>query len=192
MNECYYRVLRSDETLSRETTARANYELGAEALDPPPWARRLGASSACNYRYFDKPNDAVGDAMNVDQAPDMCVKLSPGDHPPLVSGLDFSQLFIDHNFHGTSMDNRPQLPSPRGSAVMEAACIQTLHEASEALKCNIRRKPNSADIRLLLKVNVTIAELAMKRREHARDEQTRSQAPPSSGAPGDARRNTRS
>ena len=75
---------------------------------------------------------------------------------------------------------------------MEAACVQALHEASEALKCNIRRKPNSEDIRLLLKVNVTIAELAMKQREHARDEQTRRQAPPSSGAPGDARRDTRS
>ena len=98
VKECYYRVLRSDETLSRETTARADYELGAEALDPPPWARRSGANSACNYRYFDKPDDAVGDAMDVDQAPDVRVKLSPGDHPPLVSSLDFSQLFTDHAF----------------------------------------------------------------------------------------------
>ena len=75
---------------------------------------------------------------------------------------------------------------------MEAACVQALHEASEALKCNIRRKPNSADIRLLLKVNMTIAELALKQREHARDERTRNQAPLSSGAPGGARRDTAS
>ena len=75
---------------------------------------------------------------------------------------------------------------------MEAACVQTLHEASEALKCNIRRKPTSADIRLLLKVNVTIAELALRQRERAQDEQTRSKAPLSSGAPGGDRRDTRS
>ena len=85
-----------------------------------------------------------------------------------------------------------QQAAQRCRAVMEAACVQALHEASEALKCNIRRKPNSADIRLLLKVNMTIAELALKQREHARDERTRNQAPLSSGAPGGARRDTAS
>ena len=73
--------------------------------------------------------------------------------------------------------------------LMEAS-VQALHEASEALKCNIQHKPTSADIRLLLEVNVTIAELALKQREHARDERTRSQAPLSSGAPGGAQRDT--
>ena len=73
--------------------------------------------------------------------------------------------------------------------LMEAS-VQALHEASEALKCNIRHMPTSADIRLLLEVNVTIAELALKQREHARDERTRSQAPRSSGAPGGAQRDT--
>ena len=85
-----------------------------------------------------------------------------------------------------------QQAAQRCRAVMEAACVQALHEASEALKCNIRRKPTSADIRLLLKVNVTIAELAMKQLEDGRAKQIRRQAPLSSGAPGDARRDTRS
>ena len=40
-----------------------------------------------------------------------------------------------------------QQAAQRCRAVMEAACVHALHEASEALKCNIRRKPTSADIR---------------------------------------------
>ena len=63
------------------------------------------------------------------------------------------------------------------------------HAVRSAARCTDRQVLSRA-IRLLLKVNVTIAELALKRREHARDERTRSQAPFSSGAPGDARRDT--
>ena len=71
--------------------------------------------------------------------------------------------------------------------LMEAS-VQALHEASKVLRHNRRKATRaSADIRLLLKVNVTIAELTLKQREYSRDERKRSQAPLSSGAPGEAR-----
>ena len=92
VSECFYRVLRSAETLDRETIRRAEYELGTESLDPPPWAQRSGVIGSCDYSQFSKPGDADG-AMDVDDRVDVAKQLAIGDHPPLVSGLDFSQLF---------------------------------------------------------------------------------------------------
>ena len=92
VRECFYRVLRSAETLDRETIRRAEYELGTESPDPPPWAQRSGVTGSCDYSQFSKPGDADG-AMDVDDRADVGKQLAPGDHPPLVSGLDFSQLF---------------------------------------------------------------------------------------------------
>jgi hypothetical protein len=92
VSEVFYRVLRSAETLDRETIRRAEYELGTDSLDPPPWAQRSGGTSACDYSQFCKPGDADG-AMDVDDRADAAKQLAPGDHPPLISGLDFSQLF---------------------------------------------------------------------------------------------------
>ena len=97
--ECYYRVLRGNRTLSRDMTVRVAYELGSEPLDPPPWKPRTGASGACDYSYLLKPTDA--EQMEVDGNSDGCGgsranvsdRLIAGDHPPPVSGLDFSQLF---------------------------------------------------------------------------------------------------
>jgi hypothetical protein len=93
--ECYYRVLRANRTLSRGMTDRVAYELGSEPLDPPPWRPRVGASGACDYSYIRKPTDA--DDMEVDgdsgSRANVSDRLVAGDQPPLVSGLDFSQLF---------------------------------------------------------------------------------------------------
>ena len=93
--ECYYRVLRSNRTLSRGMTDRVAYELGSDPLDPPPWRPRVGASGACDYSYILKPTDA--DDMEVDgdngSRANVSERLVAGDQPPLVSGLDFSQLF---------------------------------------------------------------------------------------------------
>ena len=55
VSECFYRVLRSAETLDRETIRRAEYELGTESLDPPPWAQRSGVTGSCDYRWVAAP-----------------------------------------------------------------------------------------------------------------------------------------
>ena len=66
-----------------------------QALDPPPWSPRGGATGSCDYSYLRGPIDAMdvdgegggGSRANVSDA------LVAGDHPPPVSGLDFSLLF---------------------------------------------------------------------------------------------------
>ena len=88
---CYYRVLRSSETLSRDREARRTYELGTDKFNPPPWERAAGTGPASNHGYLDGWRDADDPlAMEVDVLES---KLVPGDHPPLVSGPDFSPLF---------------------------------------------------------------------------------------------------
>jgi hypothetical protein len=64
---CFYRVLRSDETLCRETTARAEYELGPNALDPPPWVRPQhgeGQAAACDHGYLQTTSADGGSGGN--------------------------------------------------------------------------------------------------------------------------------
>ena len=49
------------------------------------------------------------------------------------------------------------------------ASVQALREASEALMHNIRRKPTGEDVRLLLKVNLVVAELVTKQHDVDRE-----------------------